>query len=90
MIVNRVNRSLVILFNNFPFGRFSPYEWDNPHPCNEQEVSLQMSFLLITHSLSKIQRGAYLQVLVNEFSLVNTMWFAVGSLMQRGSDIVPK
>ena len=37
-----------------------------------------------------IQRGAYLQVLVNEFSLVNTMWFAVGSLMQQGSDIVPK
>ena len=30
------------------------------------------------------------KVLVNEFSLVNTMWFAVGSLMQQGSDIVPK
>merc|ERR1712165_164827 len=50
----------------FILARFSPYEWDNPHPCNEQEV------------------------LVNEFSLVNTMWFAVGSLMQQGSDIVPK
>ena len=46
--------------------RFSPYEWDNPHPCNEQEV------------------------LVNEFSLCNSMWFTVGSLMQQGSDLTPK
>ena len=33
---------------------------------------------------------SHFQVLVNEFSLLNTMWFAVGSLMQQGSDIVPK
>ena len=46
--------------------RFSPYEWDNPHPCNEQEV------------------------LVNEFSLCNSLWFTVGSLMQQGSDLTPK
>ena len=49
-----------------PVHRFSPYEWDNPHPCNEQEV------------------------LVNEFSLCNSMWFTVGSLMQQGSDLTPK
>merc|ERR1719150_3281016 len=50
----------------FILARFSPYEWDNPHPCNEQEV------------------------LVNEFSLCNSMWFTVGSLMQQGSDLTPK
>ena len=30
----------LFLFNNIPLDRFSPYEWDNPHPCNEQEVNL--------------------------------------------------
>ena len=46
--------------------RFSPYEWDNPYPCNDDEV------------------------LVNEFSLYNSMWFTIGSLMQQGSDIIPR
>ncbi|TRY77216.1 hypothetical protein TCAL_17031 [Tigriopus californicus] len=30
------------------------------------------------------------EVLVNEFSLVNSMWFTIGSLMQQGSDLSPK
>lgn len=47
--------------------RFSPYEWDNPHPCNEEP-----------------------DVLENQFSLMNSLWFTVGSLMQQGSDIAPK
>ena len=48
-------------------SRFSPYEWDNPHPCKEEP-----------------------EVLVNDFSLLNSMWFTIGSLMQQGSDISPK
>ena len=48
-------------------SRFSPYEWDNPHPCTEEP-----------------------EVLVNEFSLINSMWFTIGSLMQQGSDLSPK
>jgi ABC-type amino acid transport substrate-binding protein len=51
----------------FILARFSPYEWDNPHPCTEEA-----------------------EVLVNEFSLCNSMWFTIGSLMQQGSDISPK
>ena len=51
----------------FILARFSPYEWDNPHPCAEEP-----------------------EVLVNEFSLVNSMWFTIGSLMQQGSDLSPK
>ena len=47
--------------------RFSPYEWDNPHPCRTES-----------------------DVLVNDFSLVNSMWFTIGSLMQQGSDLSPK
>ena len=29
-------------------------------------------------------------ILVNDFSLVNSMWFTIGSLMQQGSDLSPK
>jgi len=47
--------------------RFSPYEWDNPHPCNDEP-----------------------DVLENQFSLLNSLWFTIGSLMQQGSDIAPK
>ncbi|KAG8234007.1 hypothetical protein J437_LFUL013925, partial [Ladona fulva] len=51
----------------FILARFSPYEWDNPHPCNEVP-----------------------DVLENQFSLLNSLWFTIGSLMQQGSDIAPK
>ena len=47
--------------------RFSPYEWENPHPCNGQS-----------------------EVLENEFTLMYSLWFTIGSLMQQGSDIAPK
>ena len=29
-------------------------------------------------------------MLVNDFSLLNSMWFTIGSLMQQGSDLSPK
>lgn len=51
----------------FILARFSPYEWDNPHPCLDEP-----------------------QVLENQFSLLNSLWFTIGSLMQQGSDIAPK
>ena len=54
------------IITNF-FCRFSPYEWDNPHPCRTDQ-----------------------DILVNDFSLVNSMWFTIGSLMQQGSDLSPK
>ncbi|XP_057671940.1 glutamate receptor ionotropic, kainate 2 isoform X1 [Diorhabda carinulata] len=51
----------------FILARFSPYEWDNPHPCDSVPV-----------------------VLENQFTLLNSLWFTVGTLMQQGSDIAPK
>ena len=57
----------MLIMNCFGVFRFSPYEWDNPHPCTEEP-----------------------EVLVNEFSLINSMWFTIGSLMQQGSDLSPK
>lgn len=51
----------------FIVGRISPYEWENPHPCRQNE-----------------------QVLENAFSLSNSFWFTIGSLMQQASDLTPK
>ncbi|KAF5280601.1 hypothetical protein FQA39_LY05249 [Lamprigera yunnana] len=51
----------------FILARFSPYEWDNPHPCNSDP-----------------------DVLENQFTLMNSLWFTIGSLMQQGSNIAPK
>lgn len=48
-------------------GRMSPYEWENPNPCQTDENVLQ-----------------------NNFSLVNSFFFTIGSLMQQGSDLNPK
>ncbi|KAK7071641.1 hypothetical protein SK128_027199 [Halocaridina rubra] len=51
----------------FVLARFSPYEWSNPHPCDQFPDKLE-----------------------NEFSLLNCLWFCIGSLMQQGGDILPK
>lgn len=51
----------------FIVGRLSPYEWDNPHPCRQED-----------------------QVLENNFSLLNSFSFTIGSLMQQGSSLAPK
>lgn len=48
--------------------RFSPYEWENPHPCNSEAPD----------------------VFENKFSLNNSLWFTIGSLMQQGSEMAPK
>jgi len=52
----------------FVMFRFSPYEWENPHPCNSEAPD----------------------VFENKFSLNNSLWFTIGSLMQQGSDMAPK
>ncbi|XP_067217128.1 glutamate receptor ionotropic, kainate 2-like isoform X6 [Linepithema humile] len=51
----------------FVVARFSPYEWNNPHPCH-----------------------AGPEVVENQFSLSNSFWFTIGTLMQQGSDLNPK
>ncbi|XP_049532370.1 glutamate receptor ionotropic, kainate 2 isoform X1 [Anopheles darlingi] len=51
----------------FILARFTPYEWENPHPCNREPLFLE-----------------------NSFTLLNSLWFTIGSLMQQGCDIAPK
>ncbi|XP_043541378.1 glutamate receptor ionotropic, kainate 5-like, partial [Chiloscyllium plagiosum] len=50
------------------FGRMSPYEWYNPHPCLRERVD----------------------ILENQYTLGNSLWFPVGGFMQQGSEIMPR
>lgn len=52
---------MAVSFMLFVLARFSPYEWQNPHPCNQES-----------------------DVVENQFTLLNSLWFTIGSLMQQG------
>jgi ionotropic kainate glutamate receptor 2 len=45
---------ILVSFTLFVMARFSPYEWNNPHPCNgdsdvvENQFSISNSFWFIT------------------------------------------
>ncbi|KAK3583893.1 hypothetical protein CHS0354_033669 [Potamilus streckersoni] len=58
---------ILVSFTIFVLARFSPYEWYNPHPCNQDTDSVE-----------------------NAFTLSNSFWFTVGTLMQQGSDVNPR
>ena len=45
----------------FVLARFSPYEWQNPHPCKPESGIVE-----------------------NQFTVLNSLWFTIGSLMQQG------
>ncbi|BHF69063.1 hypothetical protein SprV_0301210400 [Sparganum proliferum] len=63
VLIAYVGVSMALFF----VGRFSPYEWHNPHPCNVDS-----------------------ELLENTFNMLNSLWFTIGSLMQQGSDILPR
>ncbi|XP_041354754.1 glutamate receptor ionotropic, kainate 2-like isoform X2 [Gigantopelta aegis] len=58
---------LCVSFMLFVIARFSPYEWCNPHPCNEDS-----------------------DIVENQFTILNSLWFTIGSLMQQGCEIAPR
>ncbi|XP_046736501.1 glutamate receptor ionotropic, kainate 2 isoform X10 [Diprion similis] len=144
---------MLVSFTLFVMARFSPYEWNNPHPCLaesdvvENQFSVSNSFWFITGTFLRqgsglnpkvsgrmpsrlfsfmnplaveiwlSMLGAYVIVsltiwivarfspyewvepppcdiplprTVNDFTLANSFWFTVGTLMQQGSDLNPK
>nr|XP_045621985.1 glutamate receptor ionotropic, kainate 2-like [Procambarus clarkii] len=144
---------VLVAFTMFVMARFSPYEWNNPHPCNaesdvvENQFSVSNSFWFITGTLLRQGSGlnpkvpqrvptqlfsfmnplaveiwfyilaAYVgvsstiyvvarfspyewhipgpchdnrEVMENDFTLANSFWFTIGTLMQQGSDLNPK
>ncbi|XP_014475528.1 PREDICTED: glutamate receptor ionotropic, kainate 2-like [Dinoponera quadriceps] len=68
-------------------ARLSPYEWVEPSPCPSCKCPLQGSHV---SALDPDSDDIPLLSTVNEFSLANSFWFAVGTLMQQGSDLNPK
>ena len=55
--------SLILIID--VYFRFSPYEWTNPHPCNEDSDMVE-----------------------NQFTILNSLWFTIGSLMQQGMSFI--
>ncbi|KAL3311509.1 Glutamate receptor ionotropic, kainate 1, partial [Cichlidogyrus casuarinus] len=58
---------IMVSFVLYFTARFTPYEWYNPHPCNQNS-----------------------EIIENNFNMLNSLWFVIGSLMQQGIDIVPR
>ncbi|XP_061929611.1 glutamate receptor ionotropic, kainate 1 isoform X1 [Apis cerana] len=68
-------------------ARFSPYEWVEPTPCPSCKCPLQGGHV---SALDPDSDDIPLLRTVNEFTLANSFWFTVGTLMQQGSDLNPK
>lgn len=68
----------------FIVSRFSPYEWRVlALGNNSRDGSLQHHHH--SHSQSHLHT-----TMVNDFSILNSLWFALGAIMQQGSDISPR
>ncbi|XP_050440988.1 glutamate receptor ionotropic, kainate 2-like isoform X2 [Adelges cooleyi] len=65
---------IVVSFTLYIVARFSPYEWDDPNSGGVWNNS----------------NSDFSPSNSNRFSLSNSFWFTIGSLMQQGSDIYPK
>ncbi|XP_076287771.1 glutamate receptor ionotropic, kainate 2 isoform X8 [Lasioglossum baleicum] len=68
-------------------ARFSPYEWGEPRACPSCKCPLQGGHV---SALDPDSDDIPLLRTVNEFTLANSFWFMVGTLMQQGSDLNPK
>ena len=64
-------------------ARFSPYEWCEPSPCSVGGGGGECD------CPTSIGEAALL-VIENDFTLANSFWFTIGTLMQQGSDLNPK
>lgn len=71
-------------------ARFSPYEWSELNPCvggGDMGCDCQPPSTL---SLQDCHTATTLLVIENDFTLANSFWFTIGTLMQQGSDLNPK
>ena len=67
---------VLVSFTMFVMARFSPYEWNNPHPCRsdvdvvENQFSVSNSFWFITGTLLKQTSGLSPRVrVVHQFKM---------------------
>lgn len=81
-------------------ARFSPHEWKEPELCDEclleiyptdfQSDDERSSELDSDVCSCNMDGRAVLEVLENDFTVGNSFWFGIGTLMQQGSDLNPK
>lgn len=79
---------IVVSLTIWVVARFSPYEWSEPNPCDagvggECDCSPPST-------VGDCQAATALLVIENDFTLANSLWFTIGTLMQQGSDLNPK
>ena len=81
------------------FLRFSPYEWQIEESMSGTTVILfEGSFVPHLHIYALARRiknknSTYLclgKQVSNHFSVINSLWFALGAFMQQGIDITPR
>lgn len=102
VIFSYVGVSIVL----FIVSRFSPYEWrliqiskDGHHHHHDPNTNQLQSQNRITSGgggggsssgSSNSGTGETTTTIVNEFSILNSFWFALGAIMQQGCDISPR
>lgn len=73
---------MLVSFTLFVMARFSPYEWNNPHPCHqesdvvENQFSVSNSFWFITGTFLRQGSGLNPKVRVNEAE-VESLWAGI-------------
>ena len=65
---------LLVSLTIWVVARFSPVEWRVPEPC----------------CLGLHEPEQEPEVFENDFTLANSFWFTIGTLMQQGSDLNPQ
>lgn len=70
---------IMVSMTMFIVARFSPNEWRSPHPC---VAAMNDSMALFP--------GAIVEPMENQFSMANSFWFTIVTLMHQGCDLNPK
>jgi ionotropic kainate glutamate receptor 2 len=79
---------IVVSLTIWVVARFSPYEWSEPNPCGAGGgEGCDCSPPCMAQDC---HTAAALLVIENDFTLANSFWFTIGTLMQQGSDLNPK
>ncbi|KAL7299265.1 hypothetical protein TKK_0007854 [Trichogramma kaykai] len=74
----------------FIVSRFSPYEWRVLTIGTNRDPSLVSRDGTLQHAHGS--QGSHIQhtSIANDFSILNSLWFALGAIMQQGSDLSPR
>ncbi|XP_014208745.1 glutamate receptor 1 [Copidosoma floridanum] len=75
----------------FIVSRFSPYEWRVLTLNTSRDPSLvsRDGSLQHSHGAQGSPHGQHTSM-VNDFTLLNSLWFSLGAIMQQGTDISPR